>query len=148
MSTASKDIAKVRRLFRYHVPEIASGVVKIRGIAREVGKETIVAVQATKDGVCPVGSCVGKNGVRAKSIMRALPGERPSFVRWSESPEELIRNLLMPAIVERMDQDVRAKQATVTVSGDTVMLTRNNGLRLLLVSQIAGWEVRLAGQQA
>jgi transcription termination/antitermination protein NusA len=147
MSTTPKDIAKVRRLFRYHVPEIASGAVRIRGIAREVGKETIVAVQATKDGVCAVGACVGKRGVSSKSIRRVLPGEGFTVVLWSESPEDLIRNLLQPAITERLDLDVRAKRATVTVSGDTVMLTRNDGLRLRLVSQIAGWEVRLAGQQ-
>ncbi len=139
MSTTSKDIAKVRRLFRKHVPEIASGVVKIRGVAREVGKETLVAVHTTSESVCPVGSC----SLRIKIIGKALPDERLSVVRWAESPEEFIRNLLQPATIERIDLDTHARRATVTASGDTALLSKNDALRLQLASQITGWEVRL-----
>lgn len=148
MVTTAKDIAKVRRLFRHHVPGIASGAVKIRGITREAGKETIVAVQATKDDVCPVGSCVGVRGSFMKRINKALPDERLTVVRWSESPEDFIRNLLQPAVLERIDLDTNTCQATVTASGDTMVLSQNDGLRLQLVSKISGWEVRLARQQA
>ncbi len=144
MSTRSNDNDEVRRLFRVHVPEVASGAVEIKGIARETGHRAIVVVHASNAGICPVGSCVGKRGERVKTVVRALPGDKVDIVRWSDSLQDFIRNLLAPARVEHIAFDIAAHRATVTVAADsTVTLTKNGGIRLRLASRLAGWDLQL-----
>jgi N utilization substance protein A len=143
MST-SRDNDEVRRLFGDHVPEIASGAVEIVGIARETGRRVMIAVHAPDAGVCPVGSCVGPRGERVKTVMRSLPGDKIDIVRWSDSEEDFIRNLLAPAKVEQITFDATAHRATVTVRADsTSRLTEDGGIRLRLASRLAGWDLRL-----
>jgi N utilization substance protein A len=113
--SASRDNDDIRRLFSEHVPEIASGAVSIVGIAREKGLRVMVAVSASTDSVCPVGSCVGMKGERVKTIMKKLPGDKIDLVRWADTEEDFIRNLLAPAKVERItliDQNRLTSDAT------------------------------------
>lgn len=144
MSTPLNDSDEVRRLCRKHVPEVASGSVEIKGIAREVGRRAIVAVHASNRSVCPVGSCVGHRGVRAKTVEAALPGDKLIIVRWSESVEEFLRNLLPPARVERMVFDEAAHRATITVASESASrLSADGGMVLQLASRLIGWDLRL-----
>src|SRR5882672_10150257 len=144
MSTPSKDNDEVRRLFSEHVPEVASGAVEIKGIARETGRQVIVVVHASDTSVCPVGSCVGLKGSRVKAVMRALPGDKIDIVRWSDSLQDFIRNLLVPAKVEQIAFDTAAHRATVTVAANSpTTLTKDGGIRLRLASRLAGWDLRL-----
>ena len=143
MST-SRDNDEIRRLFSEHVPEIASGAVEIVGIARETGRRAMIAVHASDTGVCPVGSCVGPRGERVKTVMRALPGDKIDIIRWSDSEQDFIRNLLAPARVEQISFDATAHRATVAVHADsTTRLTEDGGIRLRLASRLAGWDLQL-----
>jgi N utilization substance protein A len=136
---------EVRRLLNEHVPEIASGVVEIKGIAREAGRHVIIVVHAQDGSVCPVGSCVGRRGLRIKTVMKALPGDKINVVRWSESAGEYIRNLLAPVKVEEVLFDTAGHRATVAVSGDSTRLTADEGVVLRLASRLVGWDLQLTG---
>ena len=142
MSTPSNDNDEIRRLFTEYVPEVAIGVVEIKSIARERGKRSIVAVHSSRSSVCPVGSCVGPNGVRAKTMIRQLPGEKLDIVRWSESIEEFIRNALAPAKVERIVLDAAAHRATLHASREYLaLIDGRQGARRELVSKLVGWHI-------
>ena len=143
MSAPLNDKDEVRRLLNEHVPEIASGAVEIKGIARETGQRVIIVVHAPDASVCPIGSCVGRRGERIKTVMRALPGDKIDVVKWSESTRDFIRNLIAPAKVEQLAFDTAGHRATVTVSGDSTRLTRDGGVGLRLVSRLAGWDLEL-----
>lgn len=143
MST-SRDNDEVRRLFCEHVPEIARGAVEIVGIARETGQRVVMAVHAPEAGVCPVRSCIGPRGERVRTVMRSLPGEKIDIVRWSDSGQEFIRNLLAPAKVGQIAFDAATHRAAVSVLADSkVRLTEDGGLRLRLASRLAGWDLQL-----
>ncbi len=140
----SKDNDDVRRLLSEHIPEVANGAVEIKGIAREAGQRSIVAVHALETNICPVGSCVGPRGLRVKSVMRALPGDKIDIVRWSDSLQDFIRNILAPAKIEQLVFDTATHRATVKVSVDSVtMLTKDGGIRLRLASRLVGWDLQL-----
>jgi len=143
MSTRAKDNDEVRRLFHEHVPEVASGAVEIKGIAREAGRRSVVVVHSADAKVCPVGSCVGPRGSRVKTVMRALPGDKIDIVRWSDSLQDFVRNLLVPARVEQIAFDTAAHKATVTVSADSTTLTKDGGIRLRLASRLVSWDLQL-----
>jgi N utilization substance protein A len=143
MSAPPNDDDEVRRLLNEHVPELVSGAVEIKGIAREMGRRVIIVVHSSDASVCPVGSCVGPRGSRIKTIMKALSGDKIDIVRWSESTRDYINNLLAPAKVEHLAFDTAKHRATVTVSGDSAKLTTDGGIRLRLVSRLAGWDLRL-----
>jgi len=144
MSTPLQDNLELRRILSEHVPEIASGAVEIKGIAREAGQRSIVAVHASDARVCPVGSCVGRRGEIVKSVMRALPGDKIDIVRWSESLHDFVRNLLAPAKVEHISFDTAAHFATVKVSaGSAERLTGDGGVKLRLASRLVGWDLRV-----
>ena len=92
----------VKRLFELEVPEIQDGVVEIKGIAREAGSRTKLAVYANDENVDPVGACVGPRGTRVQTIVEDLNGEKIDIISWSEDPSELITNVLSPAKVEEV----------------------------------------------
>lgn len=132
------------RLFHEHVPQVASGVVEIKGIARERGRRTIVSVHSTDGSVDPVGSCVGERGIRVKAIMQHLSGEKIDIVRWSDSVEEFIRNLLAPAKAERIILDGETHRATIYAPPDQrSLIMGRQGSRLEMMSQLAGWDLQV-----
>jgi len=142
MST-SRDNDEVRRLLIEQVPEITSGEVEIIGIAREVGQWAIIVVHAPVNGVDPVGACVGRRGERIKSITNGLGGGTIDIIRWSDSTEEYIRNLLLPLNVKHITFEDTTHRARVTVRADSVALKHANPIRLRLASRLAGWELEL-----
>jgi Transcription elongation factor len=90
----------VRRLFELEVSEIADGTVEIRGIAREAGYRTKIAVWSANEKVDPVGACVGMRGSRVKNIVRELNNEKVDIIRWSSDPKEYVLEALKPAKVK------------------------------------------------
>ncbi len=98
VSRSHKDL--LRRLFELEVPEIVSGAVVIRSVAREPGVRSKVAVEARQEGVDPVGACVGLRGIRIQNVVNELQGEKIDVVQWSKDPAAFLSNALSPAQVQ------------------------------------------------
>lgn len=132
----------VRRLFELEVPEIGDGTVVVKGIAREPGYRTKITVHSTNDRVDCLGACVGVRGSRIRNVVDELNGENVDIVRWSEDPQELIRNSLKPAEVEEVNLDKAQKRATVYVTKDHLSQAIGKGGRnVRLASRLAAWEI-------
>ena len=133
----------VKRLFELEVPEIEDGTVEIRGIAREAGSRTKMAVYTEFENVDPVGSCVGTRGARVQAIVDELHGEKIDIIPWSEDPEELIANVLSPAKVEKVIIDEsEEKIATVVVPDYQLSLAiGKEGQNVRLAARVSGWKI-------
>jgi len=140
LSRAHPDF--VRRLFELEVSEIADGTMEIRGIAREAGYRSKVAVISHDERVDPVGACVGIRGMRVKNIVRELNGEKIDIVRWSEDIKTLVTNALAPAKLKTVDADEPTHTVTVTVDADQLSLAiGKRGQNARLTSKLIGWRV-------
>ncbi len=132
----------VRRLFELEVSEISDGTMEIKGIAREAGYRSKVAVISHDERVDPVGACVGMRGMRVKNIVRELSGEKIDIVRWSEDIHGLITNALAPARLKAVDADEETRTVTVTVDPDQLSLAiGKRGQNARLTSKLTGWRV-------
>lgn len=132
----------VRRLFEMEVPEIDEGTVEIRGIAREPGYRTKIAVYAVDDKVDCVGACVGLRGNRVKSVVRELNGEKIDIIRWSEDPEEYVANALSPAKLKQVNLNEAKGECEVIVDEDQLSLAiGKKGQNVRLSSRLTGWKV-------
>jgi N utilization substance protein A len=132
----------LRRLLENEVPEIFQGTVEIKGIAREPGSRSKVAVAATQAGIDPVGSCVGMRGVRIQNIVNELNGEKIDVVAWSPEEPKLIANALSPAKVERVWLDPDTKTATVVVPDNQLSLAiGKEGQNARLAAKLTGWRI-------
>ncbi len=140
LSRAHPDF--VRRLFELEVSEIADGTMEIRGIAREAGYRSKVAVISHDERVDPVGACVGIRGMRVKNIVRELNGEKIDIVRWSEDIKTLVTNALAPAKLKTVEADEPTHTVTVTVDADQLSLAiGKRGQNARLTSKLIGWRV-------
>src|SRR6476469_4037315 len=134
----------VRRLFELEVSEIADGTVEIRGIAREAGYRTKIAVWSANEKVDPVGACVGMRGSRVKNIVRELNNEKVDIIRWSSDPKEFVLEALKPAKVKNLVFDVEKKSATISVDEDQLALAIvKKGQNARLTSRLTGWEINI-----
>jgi N utilization substance protein A len=132
----------VRRLFELEVSEIADGTMEIRGIAREAGCRSKVAVISHDERVDPVGACVGIRGMRVKNIVRELNGEKIDIVRWSDDIKTLVVNALAPAKLKTVAVDEPTHTVTVTVEADQLSLAiGKRGQNARLTSKLIGWRV-------
>jgi N utilization substance protein A len=135
----------LRRLLEMEVPEIAQGLVEIKGIAREAGRRAKVAVAAQRDGVDPVGACVGLRGVRIQSIVRDLNDEKIDVIEWNPDPATFILKALSPARVSGvyLDEDpARGKTALVVVPDDQLSLAIGRaGVNARLAARLTGWRI-------
>lgn len=140
----------LRRLLELEVPEIFNGTVEIKGIAREAGKRSKVAVTALQDGVDPVGSCVGIRGMRIQSIVNELGGEKIDVVEWSPDMPTLIANSLSPARVNYVvltETEGNGKTATVVVPDDQLSLAiGKEGQNARLGAKLTGWRIDIKSQ--
>lgn len=140
LSRAHPDF--VRRLFEMEVSEIADGTMEIRGIAREPGYRSKVAVISHDERVDPVGACVGIRGMRVKNIVRELNGEKIDIVRWSDDIKTLVTNALAPAKLQSVEADEPTHTVTVTVDADQLSLAiGKRGQNARLTSKLIGWRV-------
>ncbi len=134
----------VRRLFELEVSEIADGTVEIRGIAREAGYRTKIAVFSDNPKVDPVGACVGMRGSRVKNIVRELNNEKVDIIRWSSAPKEFVLEALKPAKVKNLVFDIEKKSATISVDEDQLSLAiGKKGQNARLTSRLTGWEINI-----
>ncbi len=132
----------VKRLFELEVPEIQEGIVEIRGIAREAGSRTKIAVYTEDENVDPVGACVGTRGSRVQAIVDELNGEKIDIIFWSEDPEELISNVLSPAKVEKVIVEDEENTATVIVPDYQLSLAiGKEGQNVRLAAKVSGWKI-------
>jgi N utilization substance protein A len=135
----------LRRLLEMEVPEINQGLVEIRAIAREAGKRAKVAVSALRDGIDPVGACVGLRGVRIQSIVRDLNDEKIDVIEWNPEPASFIAKALSPARVSGvyLDEDPdRGKTAMVVVPEDQLSLAIGRaGVNARLAARLTSWRV-------
>ncbi|HEX6415918.1 MAG TPA: transcription termination factor NusA [Candidatus Saccharimonadales bacterium] len=135
--------AFVEYLFRQEVPEMETGAVEIKAIAREAGRRTKLAVHSTVPGVDPVGTFVGGHGTRVQAVMNEIGDqEKIDIVTWDDNSEQFIRNALSPADVARVEIDEDAKRAKVFVSEDQQSIAiGRGGQNVRLASRLTGYEL-------
>ena len=135
----------VRRLFELEVPEISDGTVEIKGIAREAGSRTKIAVYSHDENVDPVGACVGNRGTRVQNIVDELFGEKIDIIVWDEDPAVLISNVLKPAEVEGVYINYvseKEKMATAVVPEQQLSLAiGREGQNGRLAARVSGWKI-------
>ena len=132
----------VRRLFELETPEIASGEVEVRNIAREAGSRSKMAVRATVEGVDPVGACVGPRGGRVGAVVEELGGEKIDIVVWSEDPCEYVRAALSPADVVSVTLVPGQKACRVIVPDDQLSLAiGKEGQNARLAARLTGYKI-------
>jgi N utilization substance protein A len=135
----------LRRLLEMEVPEINQGLVEIKSIAREAGKRAKVAVAALREGVDPVGACVGLRGVRIQSIVRDLSDEKIDVIEWHPDPATFVAKALAPARVSGVylsEEIDRGKTAMVVVPEDQLSLAIGRaGVNARLGAKLTGWRI-------
>ncbi|MCX8074910.1 MAG: transcription termination factor NusA [Clostridia bacterium] len=137
-----KDSNFVKKLFEVEVPEIIEGIVEIKGVAREAGSRSKVAVWSNDENVDPVGSCVGKKGLRIQPIIHELNGERIDVIPFSEDIPSYIINALSPAEILAIDINDEEKQAVVVVADDSLALAIGaGGQNVRLAAILTGWKI-------
>jgi N utilization substance protein A len=131
----------VSRLFELEVPEISSGVVVIKSIAREAGFRTKMAVVSSEQGIDPIGSCVGQRGTRIMAVINELGGEKIDVIQWQEDPAKFIGAALSPAKIAGVKiQDKNT--ATVFVGEDQLSLAiGKDGRNVRLAANLTGWKI-------
>jgi N utilization substance protein A len=147
LSRAHPDF--VRRLFELEVAEIADKTVEIKGIAREAGYRTKIAVHSRDSKVDPVGACVGMRGMRVKNIVRELSGEKIDIVRWSEDIKTYVNNALSPAKLNKVEIDAEKPNVVhVTTDSDQLSLAiGKRGQNVRLSSKLIGWKIDIQKEE-
>ena len=132
----------ISRLFEMEVPEILSGTVEIKSIAREAGSRSKIAVSSNQEGVDPIGSCVGQKGMRITTIINELGGEKVDIIEWDDSPEKFISNALSPAKVMDIILDKKEHMARIIVPEDQLSLAiGKGGQNVRLAAKLTGWKI-------
>jgi N utilization substance protein A len=133
------------KLFESEVPELAQGSLEVKGLAREAGSRTKIAITSLDPHVDPVGSLVGQRGVRVSTVMGELGGERIDIIEWSEDQSAFIKEALSPASVLEVELDENDHRATVTVSEDQQSLAiGRGGQNVRLAAKLTGWNIDIA----
>jgi N utilization substance protein A len=138
----------VKRLFEKEVPEIADGTVEIKGIAREAGSRTKIAVYSTNKDVDAIGSCVGPKGMRVTNILNELRGEKVDIITYSEDPAEYITQALSPATVNEVIVNLDEKTCQVTVPENQLSLAiGKEGQNARLAAKLTGWKIDIKSER-
>src|SRR4030088_1911343 len=137
-----RDPELIRAVFELVVPEIADGLVEIRGVAREPGYRSKIAVESHAQGVDPVGACVGPRGSRVRMVVSELRGEKIDIIPWNSEPARFVAKALSPARVREVYIDDESREATVVVPDDQLALAiGKEGLNARLAARLTGWKV-------
>ncbi|MEK7871426.1 MAG: transcription termination factor NusA [Nitrospirota bacterium] len=138
----------VSRLFEVEVPEIAAGIVEIKGVVREPGDRTKIAVYSKDKAVDPIGACVGIRGSRVQAVVRELRGEKIDIITWIEDPRVFIGEALNPAAVEKVGIDEEKKTALVIVPNNQLSLAiGKNGQNVRLAAKLTGWKIDILSEE-
>ena len=138
----------VSRLFSIEVPEIATGAVQIKSIAREPGSRTKIAVFSEEEGVDPVGSCVGQKGSRVQTVINELGGEKIDIIEWNENIDKYIANALSPAKVLDVEINEKTRTASAIVPNDQLSLAiGQKGQNVRLAAKLTGWKIDVKSEE-
>ena len=137
----------VEKLFEVEVPEIASGVVEIKGVSREAGSRSKVAVRSNDPNVDAVGSCIGPKRSRINTILEDLAGERIDLIKYSEDPGEFVAAALSPAEVRLLEIDNEQKSCKVVVGADQLSLAiGKTGQNVRLAARLTGYRIDILSE--
>ena len=137
----------VRELFKLEVPEMADGLVEIKGVAREPGWRSKIAVISHVQGVDPVGACVGPRGSRVRMVVSELRGEKIDIIPYNEEPARYVAKALSPARVREVLVDDENRQATVIVPDDQLSLSiGREGMNARLAARLTGWHIDIKSE--
>ncbi len=132
----------VVKLFELEAPELATGAIEVKAIAREPGSRTKLALVSTDPHVDPVGSLVGQRGVRVSTVMSELGGERIDIIEWNEDAREFVKEALSPAMPISVELDEEQHRAVVTVSEDEQSRAiGRGGQNVRLAAKLTGWNI-------
>jgi len=142
LSRAHKNMVSV--IFEQEIPEIASGEVVIRNIARDPGNRSKVAVSTDDESIDPIGSCIGQRGSRINTIIQELGGEKIDIIEYKENQNEFIKMALAPAKISRVEIDEAEKKATAHVVSDQFSLAiGRGGQNVRLAAELTGWGINV-----
>jgi N utilization substance protein A len=137
----------IKRLFELEVPEIHDGIVEIKGVSREAGARSKIAVFSRDSNVDPVGACVGPKGVRVQTIVTELKGEKIDIVNYSTDPQEFVANALSPAKVVEVYPKLNEKVAIVVVPDYQLSLAiGKEGQNARLAAKLTGWKIDIKSE--
>jgi len=132
----------LEELFKTESPELGTGTIEIKSIAREAGSRSKIAVLSKDDHIDPVGALVGQRGVRVTTVMSELGGEKIDIIEWSEDPKKFIEEALSPARILSVSIDATEKKATVEVAADQQSLAiGKGGQNVRLAAKLTGWKI-------
>lgn len=132
----------LKKLFELEVPEIASGSVEIKSVAREAGARSKIAVMSHESGVDPVGSLVGQKGVRVSTVIQELGGEKIDVIEWSDDPQQMIVHALSPAKVLAVEINEPRHEARAVVPEEQLSLAiGKRGQNVRLAAKLTGWKI-------
>ena len=131
----------VKRLFELEIPEIADGAVNIKGITREAGYRTKIAVMSREEGVDPIGSCIGSKGMRINNIMAELGGEKIDVIKYSDESAEYVRAALSPATVDEVIIDGERSCRVVVAPEQLSLAIGREGQNARLAARLTGFKI-------
>ncbi|MCX6738964.1 MAG: transcription termination factor NusA [Candidatus Parcubacteria bacterium] len=132
----------IEEFFKMEAPEVMSGVVEIKNIAREPGSRSKIAVYSNDEHIDPIGSCVGQRGVRVTTVMSELGGEKIDIIEWSEDAKKFISEALAPAKIQSVELRPEEKRASVIVAEDQLSLAiGKGGQNARLAAKLTGWKI-------
>jgi N utilization substance protein A len=132
------------QLFRIEVPEIAEGIIEIKGVARDSGQRAKIAVRSKDARIDPVGACVGMRGARVQAVSNDLDDEKVDIVLWDDNPAQLIINAMAPAEVESIVVDEDSNSMDVAVNEDNLaQAIGKSGQNVRLASELTGWKINV-----
>lgn len=138
------SVGMVEEIFRQEIPEIGDGSIEIKGLARDAGWRSKIAVFTDDSSIDPIGSCIGQRGGRINTIIEELGGEKIDVIKWDEDPIVYIANALAPAKVIRVEINNDFKEAEVYVASDQFSLAiGKNGQNVRLASDLTGWRIKV-----
>ncbi|HVO28487.1 MAG TPA: transcription termination factor NusA [Candidatus Paceibacterota bacterium] len=136
----------VAELFKMEVPELAEGAVEIKGIAREPGNRTKIAVGSTNENVDPVGALVGQRGTRVMAVNNELGNEKIDIIEWSDDPGKLIANALSPAKADQVEIMPRREARAYVPEAQLSLAIGRGGQNVRLAAKLTGWKIDVRSQ--
>lgn len=135
------------KLFEAEVPEIAEGIVEIKGVVREPGSRSKIAVYSNDSDVDPVGACVGMRGSRVQNVVSELRGEKVDIIPWSEDVARFACNALSPAVVSKVYVDEERRSMEIIVADDQLSLAiGKRGQNVRLAARLTGWKIDIKSE--
>lgn len=142
LSRSSKKM--VESVFTQEIPEVGSGVVVVKAIARDPGNRSKVAVFTADESIDPVGACIGQRGSRINTIIEELAGEKIDIIKWNENTIEYIKSALAPAKVMTVELNEELKEAVAKVAPDQFSLAiGRGGQNVRLAADLTGWKIKV-----